>query len=224
MDPARNERSRSAPVPASCARCKSLGYDAQSLDYDARFLDAFARSRPRWSSTRCMDRAAKTDTCRRCSIFSAFRTPEAAWKPSALAMDKHLTKKLLAAEGLPTAAWDIFDLSGGTLPLLPGSLDLPLVIKPRFEGSSQGVAIVSTHEQWTSAMLAAAKTYSQIMAEEFLEAASSPSRFWAKKRFRSSKLFQTPMNSIRSMQSMRRAAARTSCPRGSTKISPRACR
>jgi D-alanine-D-alanine ligase len=88
---------------------------------------------------------------------------------AALAMDKHLTKKLLAAEGLPTAAWDVFDLAGGTLPLLPGSLDLPLVIKPRFEGSSQGVVIVRTHEQWTSAMLAAAKTYSQIMAEEFLD-------------------------------------------------------
>ena len=84
-------------------------------------------------------------------------------------MDKHLTKKLLAAEGLPTAAWDLFDLSGGTLPLLPGSLDLPLVIKPRFEGSSQGVSIVKTHEQWTSAMINAARTYSQIMAEEFIE-------------------------------------------------------
>jgi D-alanine-D-alanine ligase len=88
---------------------------------------------------------------------------------SALAMDKHLTKKLLAAEGLPTAAWDLFDLSGGTLPLLPGSLDLPLVIKPRFEGSALGVAIVRTHEQWTNAMISAAKTYSQIMAEEYLE-------------------------------------------------------
>ena len=52
-------------------------------------------------------------------------------------MDKHLTKKLFAAEGLPTPAWDLFDLSGGTLPLLPGSLDLPLVVKPRFEGSSR---------------------------------------------------------------------------------------
>ena len=38
----------------------------------------------------------------------------------ALAMDKHLTKKLLAAEGLPTPAWDTFDLSGGTLPLFEG--------------------------------------------------------------------------------------------------------
>jgi D-alanine-D-alanine ligase len=55
------------------------------------------------------------------------------------------------------------------LPLLPGSLDLPLVIKPRFEGSALGVAIVKTHEQWTNAMINAAKTYSQIMAEEYLE-------------------------------------------------------
>ena len=62
---------------------------------------------------------------------------------SALAMDKHLTKKLLAAEGLPTPAWDTFDLLGGTLPLLPGSLSLPLVAKPRGSGSSAGVVIVT---------------------------------------------------------------------------------
>jgi D-alanine-D-alanine ligase len=83
-------------------------------------------------------------------------------------MDKHLTKKLLAAEGLPTPVWDLFDLTGGTLPLLPGSLNLPLVIKPRFEGSSAGIAIVHTHEEWTSAMLEASKSYAQILAEEYV--------------------------------------------------------
>ncbi len=77
-------------------------------------------------------------------------------------------EKLCAAEGLPTAAWDLFDLSGGTLPLLPGSLDLPLVIKPRFEGSSAGVTIVRTHEQWTQAMIDAAEEYTEILAEEFV--------------------------------------------------------
>ena len=71
----------------------------------------------------------------------------------ALAMDKHLTKKLLNAEGLPTPAWDTFDLTGGTLPLLPGSLNLPLVVKPRSSGSSAGVSIVRTHEEWTKAMI-----------------------------------------------------------------------
>ena len=99
-------------------------------------------------------------------------------------MDKHLTKKLLAAEGLPTAAWDMFDLSGGTLPLLPGSLNLPLVVKPRIEGSSQGVVIVRTHEQWTNAMIAAAKTYSQIWPRNFSDGREFSSAFSAKKRFR----------------------------------------
>jgi D-alanine-D-alanine ligase len=86
----------------------------------------------------------------------------------ALAMDKHLTKKLLAAEGLPTPAWDCFDLAGGTLPLLPGSLNLPLVVKPRASGSSSGVSIVRTHEEWTKAMIAAAPRTTEILAEEYV--------------------------------------------------------
>jgi D-alanine-D-alanine ligase len=86
----------------------------------------------------------------------------------ALAMDKHLTKKLLAAEGLPTPAWDTFDLAGGTLPLLPGSLNLPLVVKPRSSGSSAGVSIVRTHEEWTKAMINVAPKTTQILAEEFI--------------------------------------------------------
>jgi D-alanine-D-alanine ligase len=86
----------------------------------------------------------------------------------ALAMDKHLTKKLLAAEGLPTPAWDTFDLDGGTLPLLPGSLNPPIVVKPRASGSSAGVSIVRTHEEWTKTMIAASARTHNVMAEEFV--------------------------------------------------------
>jgi D-alanine-D-alanine ligase len=83
-------------------------------------------------------------------------------------MDKHLTKKLIAAEGLPTPAWDTFDLAGGTLPLLPGSLNLPLVVKPRAEGSSAGVSIVRTHEEWTRAIVELSARTSQVIAEEYV--------------------------------------------------------
>ena len=147
---------------------QSLGYDAQSLDYDARFLDNIREVAPEVVFNALQGPGGEDGNVQALLDFLGIPYTGSGVEASALAMDKHLTKKLLAAEGLPTAAWDIFDLSGGTLPLLPGSLDLPLVIKPRFEGSSQGVVIVRTHEQWTSAMLAAAKTYSQIMAEEFL--------------------------------------------------------
>jgi D-alanine-D-alanine ligase len=87
----------------------------------------------------------------------------------ALAMDKHMTKKLLSAEGLPTPAWDTFDFEGGTLPLLPGSLNLPLVVKPRNEGSSAGVSLVRTHEEWSRAMIAVSERRSVILAEEYIE-------------------------------------------------------
>jgi D-alanine-D-alanine ligase len=147
----------------------SLGYEAQSLDYDHRFIDAIRDIAPDVVFNALHGPGGEDGHAQALLEYLNIPYTGSGVEASALAMDKHLTKKLLAAEGLPTAAWDLFDLSGGTLPLLPGSLDLPLVIKPRFEGSSQGVTIVKTHEQWTNAMLNAAKSYSQIMAEEFIE-------------------------------------------------------
>ena len=148
---------------------QSLGYEAQSLDYDRRFFDAIREISPDVVFIALHGPGGEDGHVQALLDHLGIPYQGSGVEASALAMDKHMTKKLLAAEGLPTAAWDLFDLSGGTLPLLPGSLDLPLVIKPRYEGSSQGVTIVKTHEQWTSAMLSAAKTYSQIMAEEFIE-------------------------------------------------------
>ncbi len=148
---------------------QSLGYEAQSFDYDRRFLDAVRDIAPDVVFIALHGPGGEDGHIQALLDFLGIPYQGSGVEASALAMDKHMTKKLLAAEGLPTAAWDLFDLSGGTLPLLPGSLDLPLVIKPRFEGSALGVNIVKTHEQWTSAMLTAAKTFSQIMAEEYIE-------------------------------------------------------
>jgi D-alanine-D-alanine ligase len=149
----------------------SLGYEAQSLDYDARFLDAVREIAPDVVFNALHGPGGEDGQIQGLLDFLRIPYTGSGVEAAALAMDKHLTKKLLAAEGLPTPAWDLFDLSGGTLPLLPGSLDLPLVIKPRFEGSSQGVTIVKTHEQWTNAMIGAAKAYPQIMAEEYIAGA-----------------------------------------------------
>ncbi|MBV8638151.1 MAG: D-alanine--D-alanine ligase [Candidatus Eremiobacteraeota bacterium] len=148
---------------------QSLGYEAQSLDYDRRFIDAVRDISPDVVFIALHGPGGEDGHIQALLDYLGIPYQGSGVEASALAMDKHMTKKLLAAEGLPTAAWDLFDLSGGTLPLLPGSLDLPLVIKPRYEGSSQGVTIVNTHEQWTNSMLSAAKTYSQIMAEEFID-------------------------------------------------------
>ncbi len=118
---------------------QSLGYDAQSLDYDARFIDAIREVAPDAVFIALHGPGGEDGQVQALLEYLGIPYTGSNVEASALAMDKHLTKKLLAAEGLPTPAWDLFDLSGGTLPLLPGSLDLPLVVKPRFEGSSIGV-------------------------------------------------------------------------------------
>ncbi|HEY1976921.1 MAG TPA: D-alanine--D-alanine ligase [Candidatus Baltobacteraceae bacterium] len=148
---------------------QSLGYDAKSVDYDERFIDAMREIKPDVVFNALHGPGGEDGHVQALLEYLSIPYTGSGVEAAALSMDKHLTKKLLAAEGLPTAAWDLFELSGGTLPLLPGSLDLPLVVKPRFEGSALGVVIVRTHEQWTNAMLSASKAYSEVLAEEFIE-------------------------------------------------------
>ncbi|MBV9057236.1 MAG: D-alanine--D-alanine ligase [Candidatus Eremiobacteraeota bacterium] len=147
---------------------RTLGYETQALDFDDRFLDGIKEFAPEAVFIALHGAGGEDGHIQGLLEYLAIPYTGSGLEASALAMDKHLTKKLLAAEGLPTPVWDLFDLTGGTLPLLPGSLDLPLVIKPRFEGSSNGVTIVHTHEEWTSAMLDASKSYAQILAEEYV--------------------------------------------------------
>jgi D-alanine-D-alanine ligase len=146
----------------------TLGYDAQSLDFDERFFDALRQIKPDLVFIALHGPGGEDGHVQALLEYLSIPYTGSGIEAAALSMDKHLTKKLLAAEGLPTPVWDLYDLTGGTLPLLPGSLDLPLVIKPRFQGSAVGVAIVHTHEEWTSAMLDVSKTYAQILAEEYV--------------------------------------------------------
>ncbi|MBV8373323.1 MAG: D-alanine--D-alanine ligase [Candidatus Eremiobacteraeota bacterium] len=148
---------------------QALGYEASALDYDADFIERIRERVPDVVFNALHGPGGEDGHVQAILEYLSIAYTGSGLEASSLSMDKHLTKKLIAGEGLPTAAWDLFDLSGGTLPLLPGSLDLPLVIKPRYEGSSAGVTIVRTHEQWTTAMLAASKAYAQILAEEYVD-------------------------------------------------------
>jgi D-alanine-D-alanine ligase len=146
----------------------TLGHEARSLDFDARFVDAIREIQPDVVFNALHGRGGEDGTIQGVLEWLGIPYTGSGVAACAVAMDKHLTKKLLAAEGLPTPAWDTFDLTGGTLPLLPGSLNLPLVAKPRSSGSSAGVSIVKTHEAWTKAMIDAAERTPEILAEEFV--------------------------------------------------------
>jgi D-alanine-D-alanine ligase len=151
------------------AALERLGYEARSLDFDDRFVDALGAYAPDAVFNALHGPGGEDGTIQ--GILDWMRVPYTGsdLRSCALAIDKHLTKKLLSAEGLPTPAWDTFDFEGGTLPLLPGSLNLPLVVKPRNEGSSTGVSMVRTHEEWSRTMIAISENRATILAEEFVE-------------------------------------------------------
>jgi D-alanine-D-alanine ligase len=146
----------------------ALGHDARSLDFDARFIDAIREIKPDVVFNALHGRGGEDGQIQGILEWLGVPYTGSGVAACALAMDKHVTKKLLNAEGLPTPAWDVFDLTGGTLPLLPGSLNLPLVVKPRSSGSSAGVVIVKTHEAWTKAIIEASARTPEILAEEFI--------------------------------------------------------
>ncbi len=150
------------------AALERLRYEARSLDFDERFLAGLEAFAPDAVFNALHGPGGEDGMLQ--GILDWLRVPYtgSGLRACALAMDKHLTKKLLSAEGLPTPAWDTFDFEGGTLPLLPGSLNLPLVVKPRDEGSSTGVRLVRTHEEWSRAMIAMSENRSTILAEEFV--------------------------------------------------------
>lgn len=146
----------------------ALGHDAQSLDFDRRFVDAVREIAPDIVFNALHGTCGEDGQIQGVLEWLGLPYTGSDIVSCALSLDKHLTKKLLAAEGLPTPAWDTFDLSGGTLPLLPGSLNPPIVVKPRASGSSAGVSIVRTHEEWTRTMIAASSRTQALLAEEYV--------------------------------------------------------
>ena len=149
---------------------EALGYTARSLDFDHHFVENVRELSPDVVFNALHGPGGEDGQIQSILDWLGIPYTGSGVLACAIAMDKHVTKKLLSAEGLPTPNWDAYDLSAGALPLLPGSLDLPLVVKPRNEGSSAGVSLVKTHEQWTQAMVAASTRVmdAQVLAEEYI--------------------------------------------------------
>ena len=88
---------------------------------------------------------------------------------SAIAMDKGLSKRLFAANGIPTpdgismgkedCQWD-FEATG---------LSLPCVVKPCCGGSSIGVSIVRTREEYRQALQEAFRWEEKIIIENYIQ-------------------------------------------------------
>lgn len=91
---------------------------------------------------------------------------------SALAMDKVMTKRLWAAQGLSTPRYVWLapgDRRREILRTVPDDLGLPLIVKPPREGSSIGITKVRGYSQMDDAVALAARYDTDVLCEEFIE-------------------------------------------------------
>ncbi len=71
---------------------------------------------------------------------------------SAIAMDKDLTKRIVAPLGVVTPKWELVRYGADDIPALTRRLELPCVVKPVASGSSIGVSIVHDKEALSAAL------------------------------------------------------------------------
>jgi D-alanine-D-alanine ligase len=91
---------------------------------------------------------------------------------SAMAMDKVMTKRVWAAEGLPMPRQVVLcagEHANEHTRTVPDVLGLPVIVKPPHEGSSIGVTKVVGYSGMQAAVQLAARHDSEVLCEEFIE-------------------------------------------------------
>ena len=84
---------------------------------------------------------------------------------SALAMDKDLSKKLFRTAGVQTADWL---MAPASIDEVERTLGLPVVVKPSKQGSTVGLTVVKTRDQYDEAVTEAWKFDDEVMIEKFI--------------------------------------------------------
>lgn len=86
----------------------------------------------------------------------------------AIAMDKDISKAIVASKGLKTAKWFVKPAEDITLEYVKNEIGIPCVVKPIGCGSSCGVSIVKTDEEFNRAISYAASYKQNVIIEQFI--------------------------------------------------------
>jgi D-alanine-D-alanine ligase len=107
------------------------------------------------------------------SVLEMLDIPYSGADPQCLAicLDKHLTKKLVSWEGIPTPEWSVID-SNKLKSIDWTSLPSPAFVKPVWEGSSKGIrlsSLIRGPEQLKTTVTGLLQHYRQpVLVEEFI--------------------------------------------------------
>lgn len=87
---------------------------------------------------------------------------------SAIAMDKDLTKRIVAPLGVKTPQWELVEYTATDIPGLVERLEVPCVVKPVDYGSSIGVSIPRTKAELEAALQEGLELGGRCVVEQFV--------------------------------------------------------
>lgn len=146
---------------------RSRGIDAQPFDPAARSLEELLREKYARAFIALHGRFGEDGTVQGVLEWLGVPYTGSGVLASALAMDKLRTKRLWAAEKLPTPAYERLG-EHTNFRIAARKLGLPLMVKPASEGSSIGMSKVRTAAKLEEAYRVAAKYDPVVIAEQFI--------------------------------------------------------
>ena len=93
----------------------------------------------------------------------------AGYLSSAIAMDKDLTKRMIAHTGVATPAWNKYRYEARDIAAIMSETKLPCVVKPVDSGSSIGVYICHTEEELRHALQESLATGGNVVVEQYVK-------------------------------------------------------
>jgi D-alanine-D-alanine ligase len=147
---------------------RSRGVDAHAFDPGERGLDALIDERFERAFIALHGRFGEDGTIQGILEWLGIAYTGSGVLASALAMDKLRTKRLWAAEKLPTPAYEVLG-DTSNFRITARRLGVPLMVKPASEGSSIGMSKVRAAAKLEEAYAAAAKYDRVVIAEQFVD-------------------------------------------------------
>jgi D-alanine-D-alanine ligase len=144
------------------------GYDAVAIDVDRDLAQALVREWVDVAFVCLHGRYGEDGAVQGLLELMAIPYTGSGVLASALAMDKIFAKKVFAGSGLTVAPYLVVQ-QGHTPALADLPFGLPVVVKPAREGSSVGVSIVKTADQWPPALDEAFTYDREILVEQFIK-------------------------------------------------------
>lgn len=154
-----------------------LGYRAIPLDVTPDLVETLRRERPDAVYIALHGRFGEDGTVQEALEFLGIPYTGPGVVASSLAWDKSLSKRMFAADGVPTPPWvtftaDAFKEMGaaGALDLVPAVVGgFPVVVKPTKQGSALGLTKVGTPEALPEALLSALSYGDAALVERWVD-------------------------------------------------------